>query len=415
MKRLGALALALLPLFASCGGDSGSYYDLNYDDLGIALDVPKYEINDKKALEGRFVKWHGRYFYDEGIQATWMSFSGAGFEVSFRGTMLEADFYSTAADQAKARPFLAVAIDGDYDPTHMRTVALTGVGSHSNVTRKEGKYFFHEHIVLAHSLADAVHTVRIYKKSECNFSRVAAKSVSTDGEILAVQPKKLDLKMEVYGDSVTCGYAVESKDFYENFTTATENACKSFANVAANKLSGDVSLISMGGYPMYKSKHSQGCKPDSIPGMFSLAETEWSTSFDHHWDNQTYVPDVTVIALGANDGSILDGLAKGSREYFDFLEKFKETYISFIDLIRSTYPNTLIVISDEIVPFNQNVFAKVDEVYEARKGDKVIRAKYAACEKAKDKTLPGQGHPNEEMQRLAGEELAALIKDNLAR
>ena len=166
---------------------------------------------------------------------------------------------------------------------------------------------------------------------------------------------------------------------------------------------------------MYKSKHSQGCKPDSIPGMFSLAETEWSTSFDHPWDNQTYVPDVTVIALGANDGSILDGLAKGSGEYFDFLEKFKETYISFIDLIRSTYPNTLIVISDEIVPFNQDVFAKVDEVYEARKDDKVIRAKYAAYEKAKDKTLPGQGHPNEEMQRLAGEELAALIKDNLAR
>ncbi len=413
-KAFIGLLFALIPLVSSCGGGNSDYYDLNYDSLGILTDVPKYEVNDKKFLEDRYVKFHGRYYYDSEIDATWMSYSGSGFEVTFEGTTLEADFFTTNADVDKSRPFLAVAIDGDYDPTHMTTIALTGIGNYSNVTKKVGKYSFHEHVVLAYGLEDTVHTVRVYKKSECLFSRVAVQAASTDGKILAVQPKETSMKMEVFGDSVTCGYAVESLDFYENFTTSTENSCKSYANIAANELNSDVSLISCGGYPMYKSKHNKGCKPDNIPDMFSMSEVEWSTSFDHPWDNSKYVPDVTVIALGANDGSILDELSKGSQEYNDFLSSFKAKYLSFIDTIFEAYPNTLLVISDEIVPFNQAIFSKIDEVYDEVKDTRnVIRAKYDAYNEAKDKTLPGQGHPNWEMQRLAGEELAAQIKEAL--
>ena len=240
------------------------------------------------------------------------------------------------------------------------------------------------------------------------------KSLATDGEILPVEAKPLGLKIEVYGDSVTCGYAVESDDFYENFTTRTENGMKTYANYAANVLNADLSSVSAGGYPLYKSIYCEYNHPDNIPDMLSMAEFEYQTSFDHPWDNSLYVPDVAIIALGANDGSMLGRYAAGSKEYDDFLATFEQKYYDFIDRLYEKYPDTLIVISDEIL--DTWVFAEIaDRVYDNLKaqGKKVARAKYNAYSLAKDRTLPGAGHPNKEMQLIAGHELAKTISDAL--
>ena len=154
-----------------------------------------------------------------------------------------------SADDIEKRPYLSVVIDNDYDPDHSFPISLTA-DKYSNSQRREGAYFVHEHVVLAHGLEYGKHTIRVYKKSECLMSKVAIKSLSCDGEFVTVEPKEMKMKMEFYGDSVTCGYAVESPDFYENFSTRTENSLMSYANYAANELSADVSLISCGGYPM---------------------------------------------------------------------------------------------------------------------------------------------------------------------
>jgi lysophospholipase L1-like esterase len=396
---------------------SSPYYDKIVEGFGAVQNVAPYTVRSSvSAFDESAIRYHGRYYRDAENGAVWISFTNAGFEVTFKGTTLEGDFLATNANDVKNKPYVGVAVDGDYDPDHATAIAFTDGGTYNNATGTQNGYTKHEHVVLAHGLSDEWHTVRIYKRSECLNSRLALLQLSSDGEIAEqVQAKELPLKMEVYGDSVTCGYAVESDDYYENFTTRTENGMKTYANYAANLLNSDISSVSAGGYPLYWSRWSENNTPSTVPDFFSRAEIEYQTSFDHPWDNSKYIPDVVVIALGANDISILSQFEEGGKEYNDFIENFEKSYYAFFDKIYAAYPNTLIVVSEEIIdlhPAFTAVADKVTENYRAQ-GKKIVRAKYDAQSLAKDRTMPGAGHPNAEMQKIAGYELARVIAQEL--
>ena len=414
MKQKNKLILfpILIALATSCGQNS-QFYDKVDLDFGAVTNVTPYTVRDTKTInDTSYYKMHGRYYTDTNLGVNFFNFSSAGFEVTFVGTTLEACLYTTNADSNSSRPYIAVCIDNDYDPEHATPIQLTN-GKHSNCTGKNGQYFIHDHVVLAHDLENKEHTVRVYKRSEANYSKVGVKSFATDGTLLPVKAKEFDLKMEFYGDSVTCGYAVESPDFYENFSTRTENSMKTYANYAANALNADVSHISNGGYPMYKSEYSEGCSPDNIPELVDYASCDWNTLTKYTWDNSKYIPDVVVIALGANDGSILSTFDPASKDFSDFVDMYKTKYLAFIQKLFTLYPNTLIVVSDEILPLGEVFDNAMDEVVVAINNPRVIRAKYNAYNEAKDRMLPGAGHPNKEMQQLAGLELANIIRNAL--
>ena len=402
--------LLIFPLLVSCNSEEHEFYSKYDFDFGIVKNVTPYEIKDTVTIKDNVeaFKFHGRHYFNSTINAEFFGFSNSGFEVSFYGTSLEGCFYATKADDNDNRPYIAVSIDNDYDPDKAIPIQLT-TKTNSNSDGYEGGFSRHSKIVLAHDLPLGNHTVRIYKRSECNNSKVAIKSVSCDGNIdRVVKSKNLNLKLEFFGDSVTCGYAVESDDFYENFSTRTENATKSFANYCANYLNADVSLVSAGGYPMYKSAYSEGCTPDNIPDMFSLASIDWNTNPLIQWDNSRYVPDVVVIALGANDGSYLEQ----HKNVTDLVVgKYKTKYIGFLDKIFETYPDCVVVVSDEILTIDEHYENEMDEIVESYNSShtlkhNLIRMKYNAFNLSKDKTLPGAGHPNQTMQHIAGKELA---------
>lgn len=405
------MALSIFPLI-SCGDSNPFYSKVDYE-FGIETNISPFEVRDTKFINNEeYFKMHGRFYYDESRNVKFFNFSSSGFEVTFRGTTLEACLYTTNANNDTNRPYLAVCVDHDYDPEHATPIQLTS-GVHSNSERYENGYFIHEHVVLAHDLENTTHTIRVYKRSECLISKVGVKSVSTDGEILPVEAKSLDLKMEFYGDSVTCGYAIESDNYYERFCSRTENSTKTYANYCANILNSDVSHISCGGYPMYKSLYSEGCSPDSIPEMVSLADVEYQTINRHTWDNSQYIPDVVVIALGANDGSKLIGKWGDSDYVNSFVTEYKKTYKEFINKLFTLYPDALIVVSDEILPIADVFEDAMDQIVEEFNSTKVIRATYTAYYDAKDRTMPGEGHPNKEMNQIAGRQLAELITNAL--
>lgn len=410
MKKIFPIAILSTLILSACNHPVENSFYNKYDfDFGIEKDITPYQINDTKSYESTYFKMHGRYYFDNNIQVCFFNYSSSGFEITFIGTSLEACLYTTRADNNDNRPYIAVCIDNDYDPEKATTIQLTSQ-TNSNSERRSGNYFVHEHIVLAHDLENTKHTVRVYKRSECLISKVGVKSVSTDGEILPVEGKELDLKMEFFGDSVTCGYAVESPDYFERFSSRTENSLKTYANYCANELNSDVSHISCGGYPMYKSKYAAGCNPDNIPDMFSLADVEYQTTIRHEWNNQLYIPDVVVIALGANDGSLIDYSNPESEQNKDLLANYKSSYVNFINKIRNNYPDALIVVSDEILPIYEKITSVMDEIVDESSDSKLIRAKFTAFNDAKDKMLPGEGHPNKEMHQLAGHQLAEIIR-----
>lgn len=422
MKKNSVIWLTFLSLiFTSCASTNiRQYFDVVDNDFGIMKNVVPYEINDTKLVTDKDVfKFHGRHFYNSNLNAEFFSFSSSGFEVTFTGTSLEGCFLANNANSDKDRPYLAVAIDNDYEPNHATPIRLTSTVN-SNAQGYIGNYTIHPHVTLVNNLPYGEHTIRIYKRSEAPFSKVGIRSISTDGTIGKVKAKEFDLKMEFYGDSVTCGYGVEASSFYENFSTRTENSLKSYANYCANYLNADVSHISVGGYPIYRSKWSLNNKPDNIPDMFSLADIDWYTNNTVAWDNSKFIPDVVVIALGANDGSYLEDFREGSGQYNLAVSHYVEKYVAFIDTILNAYPSTQIVVSSEILDIMPIYEQKMDEIVTSYNAGHnlvkpILRVRYNAKNLSKDKSLPGNGHPNETMQHIAGRELAEILSRVLGK
>lgn len=410
------LAICILTfgvLFGGCAKTDG-FYDKIVEDFGVMKNIPDYKTSEKIQATKETVSFHGRYYEDKDLSATMISFSNSGFTVRFIGTALEGTFITTRADDVRNKPYIAVAVDGKTDPSDCYALQFSSNGKYANGKSMKNGMFLHENVTIACGLEYGEHVVSVYKRSECATSRLGIKTVSTDGKFLS--PLKTDkLKIEVFGDSVSCGYAVESDSYYERFTTRTENAMKTFGYYCAYLLGGEVSTVAAGGYPMYKSVYSEYNRPDCIPDLFSMAEFEYQTSFVHSWDNSFYVPDVTVVALGANDGSFLRKYEEKTKEYNEFLSGFEAACEKFINKIFSAYPKTLVIVSDEIIAIEPALSKILDEVVSkyAADGKNVERVKYKAASLAKDRTLPGEGHPNEEMQRIAGYELARAISEKL--
>jgi hypothetical protein len=88
--------------------------------------------------------------------------------------------------------------------------------------------------------------VRLIKLSECTQSLLALREIRTDGEISPLP--ELGHPIEFIGDSITCGYGVEAVNGEEPFTTATENAEKSYAGIIAETQGRDRILSSYSGH-----------------------------------------------------------------------------------------------------------------------------------------------------------------------
>lgn len=384
--------------------------------FGIDSNVPEYSVQDSiSPFDEGMLCWHGRTYEEKEKGRVWFSFSNSGFEVTFEGTALDATFIANQTDSDENRPYIAVCVDHDYEPSHAKPIRLTSVGRYSNATSRDGEFTIHEHVNLCHGLNDGVHTVRIYKRSECQTSLLGISELSTDGVFLPVQKKQTDLKLEVYGDSVTCGYAVESDDYYEKFSTRTENSMYAFPNIAANHLNADISMVCAGGYGLYDSIYSGANKPSNVAKMVSLADFRWQTTEYHPWDNARYVPDVVVIALGANDSSWLGKLS--DNEQVEYLQKFKQAYLDFLENLYRLYPDTTIIASSEIIPYGDPVPAKIKEAVaqwnQTNPEHYVYSFQESGFADAKDRTTPGEGHPNVEMNQIAGKQLADFIKETL--
>lgn len=138
-----------------------------------------------------------------------------------------------------------------------------------------------------------------------------------------------------------------------------------------------------------------------------MADFDYSTTIKSYnkWDHTKYIPDIVVINLGANDGSSYS-LCKNDSEKKAFLKEFENKYKTFIDKINSTYKNVKIISYTNMIEFDKDIKSSI----------KKIIAEYDNITELDSNCLsvggimPGRGHPNKEMQKYAGHELAVLIK-----
>ena len=141
------------------------------------------------------------------------------------------------------------------------------------------------------------------------------------GELLPLpEPERRRPRIEIVGDSITCGYGILGDGPECHFSLDTERATKAYGALAARKLAADLTTICWSGRGIYRNYD----EPDA-PTMPEL----WTP-------DPKGAPDVVVVALGTND-------VLAPRDRFD-PSRFERAYLAFLARIRAAYPKAPVVL-----------------------------------------------------------------------
>ncbi len=215
---------------------------------------------------------------------------------------------------------------------------------------------------LATGLADGVHTLELYRRSEGGYGKTVVSGLLLDPgkNVLSPDPRPVR-RIEIVGDSISAGFGNEGNG---GSTPDTQNGYEAYGPKLARKLGAEWSVIAHSGQGMYRNL-CEALPPAAqhMPDEFKL--TQHPAVAGPSWDFTRWQPDVLLVTLGTNDyadyppGSCAapDGAA------------FKAAYVGFLDFARSQYPNaeifavgTFIATSgNQFGTCNQNICAAVTE------------------------------------------------------
>jgi lysophospholipase L1-like esterase len=179
---------------------------------------------------------------------------------------------------------------------------------------------------LAAGLPAGEHEVYVHRRNEAFFGDNTFLGFEFDAGALLPPPPQKPRRLEIIGDSITCGYGNEGKDQYCMFTADTENHYLTYGAIAARNLDADIHVQSWSGMGMYRDYG--GSTTDQMPVRWvrTLPNSTAST-----WDTSKYQPHAVIINLGTND------FAKG-----DPGKPFETAYLGFVKKLRTAYPSAWI-------------------------------------------------------------------------
>jgi lysophospholipase L1-like esterase len=225
--------------------------------------------------------------------------SGTGFVVRFQGTAAR------------------VRMD---DPSGFFTVVVDGQ-MQSRLETSSGEALYE----LATGLSAGEHVVEVYRRAEGFFGATRVIEVEIDGTLLP--PPVVGRRIEVLGDSITCGYGNEGADQYCNFSSDTENHYQTYAAIAARALDAELSAIAWSGKGVIFNYGDDTTEP--LPSLFGRTIPTEANDWGFEWQ-----PDAVVINLGTNDFS-----AEGDPSESEFVG----AYVGLLEKIRDVYPDARIL------------------------------------------------------------------------
>ena len=195
--------------------------------------------------------------------------------------------------------------------------------------------------LLASDLSDGMHNVQLFKRTEWDMGKTLFYGFEIpDSTKLLPPPCPKKTKMEFYGNSITCGYAMEDTSSNDSWYGYFENNYLSYAAITARHFDAQYYCISRSGIGIMVSWF-----PLIMPEMFDRLNPADSAS---KWDFSRYTPDVVVIDLFQNDSWLIK--MPGHEQ---FKNRFGSSvpndslivaaYKSFVLSIREKYPEANII------------------------------------------------------------------------
>lgn len=315
MKKLCSLLAVCVMALSACACSAGAGSG-DSESEGGSVSSGRTEITEKEEIsldDEAFILWYGRTeAYKDG--SVGFDYTASGFEVKFRGSRLEMNFTSTEYADEIRRVCLTVITDGE-DYRTAPVYALDEENKTLVVEAEEGE-----------------HAVRVLKRSEASQSRVRLASLSSDGVFLRADERS-ERFIEIYGDSITCGYGNVDSVQTDDFSTRTEDGLATYGFIAAQTLGAECSILAGSGMAVCRNIWGSELKiPDLLARRSYYDPSEYESG---------RIPQVVVINGGANDNTYISQAAGAEKEARK--RAFIEAYAAFLSALRARYPGVKII------------------------------------------------------------------------
>tara|TARA_B100000809_G_scaffold193813_1_gene192880 strand:+ start:29863 stop:30945 length:1083 start_codon:yes stop_codon:yes gene_type:complete len=267
------------------------------------------------SFDNKNVYYEGRVAKNKDIGAAEIYWPGSSVSLQFEGMSI-----SAILDDEKGENYFTVVVDG------LETSVL-------HLSKGKKQY------VLADSLAKGKHIVELHKRNDWGYGKTLFYGYEVAGDkTFPLETKKMFI--ELYGDSITVGYANEVTSGKDRSTGDVTNNYSAYGAVTARNLNAEYSCIAHSGIGIMVSWHD-------------LIMSEEYDRFDPsdatiRWDFTKKQPDVVVINLFQNDSWLIK--MKNNNQFkkrFGTVAPTKEqliiNYVTFVKTIRSKYANAKII------------------------------------------------------------------------
>ena len=271
----------------------------------------------------------GRTIYRENVR--YLGYSATAVKFSFVGKLAKAVFLSDPEHYLpEHHAWIAVYVNEEEEPS--KRLELTA-------GRQE--------LVLYEAEVTETVTITIMKYSEPEYAVCGIESIEIDSEQLLAPPVPAGRKIQIIGDSITCGYGAEGslEDMLHN--TATENPAKAYSVRTARALQAELEIVAWNGKGVITSYigDEENTKDASwlVPMLYQYTDAGCSKQYFREeqkdwekWDHTQFEPDLILIYLGTNDASY-------TREIPERNQEFAVAYKKFVEEVHGIHPAAKII------------------------------------------------------------------------
>ena len=349
------------------------------------------------------MQMHGRTIYDDKKEALFCNWTCSGFTIGVDGSYLKVkveaiydlmppmpNFPPSPPDW----PCIGVVVDGE----------LTG---RTECRNEEAQW-----VTLWEGTEKKRQEIRFVKISENSKGKLGVVELETDGTFFKAEEKKLK-KIEIIGDSITCGFGNEAPNNSMEFKTMEENGWTSYGAMAARELGYEFSIISESGicairpkYPLFDQHAMDEVYPYTDELYDKRREAELTA-----WDFKANPQDIVVINLGTNDGNAIRFYKE-----FDTIEEnekwFHEGYKKFVKMVREyNGPDTFILCGLGSMDYYLYYHIKevVDELRKEDGDEKIFAFEFVPINVMFEQYGAG-GHPSQKTHNRMAKELIRYIE-----
>lgn len=318
--------------------------------------------------------YKGRFYFGDGNCASF-AWPYTSIKVRFKGQRAAAVLESNNDD------YFVVLVDGE-------------------VYRNKLKVNRRKLYMLAENLEDSEHTLEIIKRTECFEGTTNFYGFELfEGE--ALEPIEEDkLKLEVIGDSISCGFCNEAENTNVEFDAELSNSYLSYGALASRMVDADLNITAWSGMGLVNNSDNS---PMPMPERIDWIVPE---KVNVKWDFNKYIPDVVVVNLGTND--FLSGMINKERfinGYKDFIEKLLSLY-GDVKIICCVGP---MITGNELKEITTWIQEEVVEYYNNKKNTNIYYLQFDE-QKAEDGYATAN-HPSIKTHTRMAEKLAGKISE----